>query len=105
MSAAQANFDGNLPFRAAKGPNLKRPTSVGSYAARLSHPWGLCDMHGNVSEWCENTYDKENEKTRVFRGGSWFDDGASCRAAGMRFHAVPGQVHNRIGFRVCFRPE
>ena len=63
--------------------------------------WGLYDMHGNVWQWCENTY-KEDKNSRVVRGGSWSYDAISCRAA-YRIDGAPDDRLNFIGCRVCFR--
>jgi formylglycine-generating enzyme required for sulfatase activity len=113
LSSELANFDGNFPYGgAAKGDYLERTTTVGSYKP---NKFGLYDMHGNVWEWCADSYDKdfyrkeeakvdpENKgkdgDRRVLRGGSWFNDGRDCRAA-YRNYIAPDNRINYIGFRV-----
>ena len=80
LSSTQANFDGNVPFgKGEKGPYLARPTRVGAYP---SNKLGLCDMHGNVLQWCADRDDPKSSVTgashRVFRGSSWNDFGVYC---------------------------
>lgn len=73
--------------------------------------WGLYDMSGNVSEWCQNSdwaypggsvtdpspSNASNQK--VFRGGSHADDGISCRAA-HRNRIAQNTSLNIFGLRV-----
>jgi formylglycine-generating enzyme required for sulfatase activity/serine/threonine protein kinase len=113
LSSHQANFIGDQPYGAPKGPNLARTTRVGSYPC---NGLGLYDMHGNVWEWCESWYgtyppgpvsDPTGPATgtyRVLRGGSWLSGGCSCRSA-LRSHLMPGGRVNNIGFRVVVRVD
>jgi len=81
LNGDKANCDGTIPYgTTTKGPCLQRTTEVGSYAKAAPHPWGLCDMSGNVYQWCDNWFDSE-QKLRAARGGSWNSNSGNCRAA------------------------
>ena len=101
LDGRQANCDGTVPWGGRMpGPNLGRPTTVGSYGKDDPHPWGLCDMHGNVEEWCENTQ-VLGEVSRVLRGGAWAAPAWVCRSANRS--SAPSVRSYRAGLRVCVR--
>jgi formylglycine-generating enzyme required for sulfatase activity len=84
---------------------------VGSYPANA---WGLFDMHGNVWEWCLDTYAAyptgpvtdpfvTGGPDRVVRGGGWSDGSDFCRSAD-RYIYTPGFTDLIVGFRVVLAP-
>ena len=71
-------------------------TIVGQFPAGAT-PEGVCDLSGNVWEWMNSWYEKE-QVNRVCRGGSWDDLLRLVRCA-YRNRLVPGYFINDVGFR------
>jgi formylglycine-generating enzyme required for sulfatase activity len=98
IDTSQANFN----------DNIKSTTEVGSYAPNA---WGLYDMHGNVCEWCWDSFDAySNEEqvnptgpssgySRVGRGGGWSSSIEDLRSAA-RYRFSPSGRGRSLGSRL-----
>lgn len=104
LKGDKANHCGQYPYGTVeKGEYLDRPTPVGSYERKAPHPWGLCDMSGNVYEWCDDGH-AGDPSDRAMRGGSFYVRAEGCRSAS-RNGFNSSCVHWVIGFRLIYRPE
>jgi formylglycine-generating enzyme required for sulfatase activity len=107
------NYDGNVPYGAAPvGVSRGAPVPVGSLG--LANLFGLYDMHGNVWEWCADTWHDDytgapadgsawlggDETRRVLRGGSYRILASFSRSAA-RSAFSPDFRQDFAGFRVA----
>ena len=95
--------------RTPQGEFYTQTTPAGSFAPSAN---GLCDMAGNVWQWCADNYKKSGALRRwgVLRGGSWADYGPNILQSSYR-NVVPSDERDVIyGFRCVIdldgtRPE
>ncbi|MBL1177539.1 SUMF1/EgtB/PvdO family nonheme iron enzyme [Pantanalinema sp. GBBB05] len=108
-----ANFDGNFPYHSeGKGINRGKPTQVNMF--QFANPFGLFDLHGNVWEWCQDSWcenyenapnngeaqlDCKENPNRVIRGGSWVNEAYKCRSACRNFGDA-NHASDNTGFRI-----
>jgi formylglycine-generating enzyme required for sulfatase activity len=108
-----ANYHGKHTYASSpKGVYREQTVIVGSLG--IGNAFGLYDMHGNVWEWCSDTWHdnyntapddgkpRENgdlKYLRVIRGGSWDSSAGECRSNARNRMTASIQL-NSIGFRV-----
>ncbi len=101
--------DASMAF-SAHSNSICNSTSTVAVGAYTSNAWGLYDMHGNVREWCLDSYQGYSsgavsdpfEATgfeRAIRGGSWALESEKCRSA-FREGGSPFLRSTDVGFRV-----
>ncbi len=91
-----------LPVQANFDSGLERTCKVGSYAP---NKLGFFDMHGNVTELCEDIVKVADQRPRgVHRGGGWDWSADICRTKLTWTHSTSGRSSN-IGFRLAQVPS
>jgi formylglycine-generating enzyme required for sulfatase activity len=114
ITLSLANYHRNVGYPSSvQAKSREETTNVGSYPPNA---FGLYDLHGNVSEWCQDTWHdnyagaptdgsawitmRENEHdAHILRGGSWYYSERGCRSATRDYYA-PDYSSMSIGFRV-----
>mgnify|MGYP006306114933 CR=1 FL=1 len=96
-----------------KGINRQETNEVGYF--QVANGFGLCDLHGNVNEWCLDHWhtnfvavptdgrpwiNARVQWPRVLRGGSYRSEPAHCRSAFRISNPVMMDRAPNIGFRV-----
>jgi len=109
----QANLHAMTIRRLREGDGAEfqgKTAPVGSFPANA---FGLCDMHGNILEWCADWYGPYPEKAesdpkgpadgtlRVIRGGAWSLPAPFARSASRARLRPADRVFRTSGFRVA----
>jgi len=112
ISTELANYNGNYTYaNGEKGLYREETTPVGYFG--VANEFGLSDMHGNVWEWCLDTWHNNykgapmdgsarielNKTSHLLRGGSWINFPRNCRSA-CRNNLDRDNHYYYFGFRV-----
>ncbi len=108
-----ANYNGEYTYGIEEeGEYRHKTTKVGSFSPNR---FGLYDLHGNVAEWCEDTWhdnyqeaptngdswvEEDDSLEKVLRGGSWLHLPGSCRSS-QRLSSTVNSKSDAFGFRIA----
>jgi hypothetical protein len=112
--ATPAERDGKIPDVYPWGKEWPPPKNVGNYDEELrrdifdytspvgsfpANRHGLHDLGGNVWEWCQDSYDGQQDY-RVLRGASWHSSKPHTLLSSARLFNSPGHRVDIVGFRI-----
>ncbi len=111
----EGNYNGKESYRnEPKGVNRATTTDVMTFPPNA---FGLYDMHGNVWEWCADTWNDtyegaptdgsvwlEESPNMLLRGGAWSERPEICRSKS-RIGNLPEIRVDAFGFRVVCNPS
>lgn len=111
ITVEQSNWYSSYPYIEGEGGGAyrRKTVPVNEFDA---NPWGMYNMHGNVSEWCWDRYGiyptvpqnnpvgAETGINRVARGGGWYDYAKHVRSA-YRSVVPPDYIDYKRGFRIA----
>ncbi len=122
ITTDQVNHDGSVPYGGGK-KGMKRGATLPVDALK-PNGFGLYNMHGNLWEWCVDSFDARfyskpealekdpvctsgwptSSEIRVIRGGGWGNYAEDCRSARRsdRLQRIPG---DHVGFRPVWPPR
>ncbi len=110
-------YDKRVYGRGKESEYQEQTTPINHF--QVANDFGLCDIHGNVYEWCEDNYHQtyidapvdgsvwidelNSDSDKVIRGGAWTNEPEDCRSA-FRYCNPRGIRSNFVGFRVVVSP-
>ncbi|WP_299491457.1 formylglycine-generating enzyme family protein [Acaryochloris sp. IP29b_bin.137] len=114
-----SNYDSTYAYDVGPKAMYREKTTPVDFFG-LANYFGICDMHGNVFDWCLDHWHhdyigapidgtawttEDSSSKRMLRGGSWTNDPIYCRSASRSYCKDPNAYGENIGFRVVLTPR
>lgn len=77
-----------------------RSNQTGICGSRLPNPWGLFDVHGNVYEWCQDSFVSDMNQRYILCSGAFDYSATKCRSSNRESNIISYRSRT-IGFRIA----